>query len=437
MFKNLPETSECLSVSQLNATVADVLSSTVGMVWVRGEISTLTRATSGHLYLSLKDESASVRAVMFRSRVSDCHPLPVVGDEVEIQAAVGLYEPRGEFQLNIQRLRRAGQGSLYEQFQRLKDRLQAEGLFDSAHKRPIARHPRAIGVITSLGAAALHDVLKTLRRRAVHVPVVIYPSLVQGSDAPRALRMALAQANARAEVDTLLLVRGGGSLEDLWAFNDEQLVRDIAASAIAVIAGVGHESDITLADFVADLRAPTPTAAAELSCTAKSTLVSEVLETAQRLVDQWQRRFERLGQQLDRLSYRLISPSQRVAQQAQRLALLSQRLGHALPDVLRLQTAVLGLKTALAKAMHHRLAKQQSPLDVLTGRLLALNPEVILSRGYAIVRAPDGSILHAASQAHEGERLELTLSQGTLGVRVESSSCALVRDPIKPSDKPG
>jgi len=292
-------------------------------------------------------------------------------------------------------------------------------------------------VITSLGAAALHDVLKTLRRRAVHVPVVIYPSLVQGSDAPRALRMALAQANARAEVDTLLLVRGGGSLEDLWAFNDEQLVRDIAASAIAVIAGVGHESDITLVDFVADLRAPTPTAAAELSCMAKSTLVSEVLEAAQRLVDQWQRRFERLGPQLDRLSYRLISPSQGVAQQAQRLALLSQRLGHARPDVQRLQTAVLGLKSALAKAMQHRLAHQQSPLDVLTGRLLALNPEVILSRGYAIVRAPDGSILHAASQTREGERLELTLSQGTLGVRVESSSSMLASTLIKPSDKPG
>src|SRR5690554_1884357 len=224
-----------LTVSELNSLASQTLASQFGLVWLRAEIGTFTRAASGHLYLSLKDASSSVKAVMFRSRAALCEFEPAIGDSVLVQARVGLYEPRGDFQLNVQAMRPDGRGTLYEQFQQIRVRLQAEGLFDPALKRPVPVHPRAIGVVTSLTAAALHDVLTTLARRAPHVPVIIYPTSVQGVQAPLQLRQALAQANERMEVDVILLVRGGGSIEDLWAFNDESLARDVAASTLPVI----------------------------------------------------------------------------------------------------------------------------------------------------------------------------------------------------------
>ena len=251
-----------LTVSQLNRRVADLIESHCPPLWVVGEVSNFTRAASGHWYFSLKDVGAQVRCVMFRHRAQGVGFVPREGDRVELRGLPGLYQPRGDFQLGVEQMRRAGAGDLYQQFLRIRDRLRGEGLLEAERKRPLPTHPRCVGVITSTQAAALRDVLATLRSRAPHVAVVVYPSAVQGADAPEGLLAALGVAALRRDCDVLLLVRGGGSIEDLWAFNDESLARAIAASPIPVVSGVGHESDVTIADFVADLRAPTPTAAA-------------------------------------------------------------------------------------------------------------------------------------------------------------------------------
>lgn len=410
------------TVSELNERVADALMSEFGEIWLTGEVSTFTKASSGHLYMTLKDQSASVRAVMFRTRIAHCEFQPSVGDQIQIRAKVGLYEPRGEFQLNIQMLRRAGRGTLHEQFLLLKNRLQSEGLFDLANKRSLASQPSSIGVITSLGAAALHDVLTTLARRAPHVRVIVYPALVQGQAAPRELRLALAAANQRQEVETILLVRGGGSLEDLWAFNDEGLARDIAASTLPVIVGVGHESDVSIADFVADVRAPTPTAAAELACMPLQTMFERLGSVAIDLKQVMTRKLERHAQQLDRLSYGLVSPVQRLTQRRQALALLVKRLEHRLPDVERLKDRVQQRSATLDRAMaqklesgRHRLAMQQARLDVL-------GPSATLARGFAIVRGPAGTILTDAQQVQPTQSVSIHLAKGLVNATVTNTS---------------
>lgn len=424
-LKNDEMSGSIYSVSELNEAVSKLLGLEFGLVWLRGEVSSLTRASSGHLYLSIKDERCVVKAVMFRARQAFCAFMPVVGDQIEVQARLGLYEPRGDFQLNIQVLRRSGRGTLHEQFELLKAKLQDEGLFDTANKRKVSRVPQVIGVVTSLGAAALHDVLTTLARRAPHVRVIVYPSLVQGQGAPLALRRALARANERAEVDTLLLVRGGGSLEDLWAFNDENLARDIAASAIPVVSGVGHESDTTIADFVADLRAPTPTAAAELCCVAYADLIELVLSRVAALGDRINRLLERWAQQVDRQSIRLLSPSQRIAARAHRLALLSQRLLHIAPAPLKLQAQVQQLRTRLDAAVQSQGQKNQWRLQAIESRLHALSPEAPLHRGYAIVRGPDGKIVSEPSHLAPRDELSIAFARGKLTATVQEVSTAV------------
>ncbi|NMU93111.1 exodeoxyribonuclease VII large subunit, partial [Achromobacter ruhlandii] len=320
---------DILTVAQLNQAVGQLLERSIPALWVRGEISNFTQAASGHWYFTLKDSRAAVRAVMFRGRASAVGFVPRAGDQVEIRARVSLYEPRGDYQLQVDAMRRAGLGNLYEAFLRLKEQLDAEGLFDPARKREPAPLPRAIGVITSLHAAALRDVLSALARRAPQVPVIIYPAPVQGADAAGRLAAQIRLANARGEVDTLLLVRGGGSIEDLWSFNDEALARAIDASAITTISGVGHETDFTIADFVADVRAPTPTAAAELACVPRSELLGRVMYAAETLVRGQQRRLERAAQRLDRATAQLVSPAQRLEHQRERLNGLSYRLASA------------------------------------------------------------------------------------------------------------
>lgn len=403
-----------LTISELNRQVAQSLEKQFGTVWLTGEVSTFTRAASGHLYLTLKDASASVRAVMFRGRLPYCEFQPSVGDQVQIKARVGLYEPRGDFQLNIQTLRRAGRGTLHEQFLLLKERLQAEGLFDLANKRTLVAHPRAIGVITSLGAAALQDVLSTLARRAPQVPVIIYPALVQGVAAPRELRLALAVANSRQEVDTLLLVRGGGSLEDLWAFNDEGLARDIAASALPIIAGVGHESDVSIADFVADLRAPTPTAAAELACLPRQVLLDQLSGLRALSQQIMTRKLERLSQRLDRLGYGLVSPAQRLQHQRQALALVSNRLEQACPDFARLADQLQRRSLTLDRMITETLTGRRNKLELRRSQLETLAPAATLARGFAIVRGPDGSILTDTAQVGPTDGLSIDLAKGRL-----------------------
>ncbi|MBX3716215.1 MAG: exodeoxyribonuclease VII large subunit, partial [Burkholderiales bacterium] len=251
-----------LTVTELNRRSRQVLENQFGLVWVTGEISRATLAASGHWYFSLKDEGAAVDCAMFKGRAQYLEFRPENGLKVEVRARVTIYEPRGAYQLGVEQMRHAGLGALFEAFERLKARLGKEGLFDESRKRPLPTHPRAIGVVTSLAAAALRDILATLARRAPMVPVIVYPTLVQGEGAAAQVARAIATANARAECDVLLVARGGGSLEDLWAFNEEAVARAIAASAIPVVSGVGHETDFTIADFAADLRAATPTAAA-------------------------------------------------------------------------------------------------------------------------------------------------------------------------------
>lgn len=440
-LKNPALTRDILTVSQLNQAVARLLEDSFDVSWVRGEVSNFTPAASGHWYFTLKDTGASVRAVMFRSRAVAVGFVPKSGDSVEIKGRVTLYEARGEYQIQVEQLRRAGLGSLFEAFVALKNKLSSEGLFDQENKREITTHPRAIGVITSLSAAALRDVLTALERRAPHVPIVIYPAMVQGADSALQLRQALARANARQEVDTLLLVRGGGSIEDLWSFNDEALARDISASVIPVVSGVGHETDFTIADFVADLRAPTPTAAAELVCTARLDLAKLTLRASERLASSMRRKMDRLCQRVDRVAAGLVSPAQRLMHQSERLRGLTFRLGVALqrsdqqrrtqidyvqarlrgqlPDLNRHWERVKRSNQSLVASQRRGIERRTALFDGLRAQLRALSPEQTLSRGYAIVRTVEGTIVRSGHDVYSGQALEVRLAEGGVEVRVE------------------
>ncbi|CAO3945786.1 exodeoxyribonuclease VII large subunit [Achromobacter mucicolens] len=440
---------EILTVAQLNQAVGQLLERSIPALWVRGEISNFTQAASGHWYFTLKDSRAAVRAVMFRSRASAVGFVPRAGDQVEIRARVSLYEPRGDYQLQADAMRRAGLGNLYEAFLRLKEQLASEGLFDPARKREPVRLPRAIGVITSLHAAALRDVLSALARRAPQVPVIIYPAPVQGADAASKLAAQLRLANERAEVDTLLLVRGGGSIEDLWSFNDEDLARQVAVSEIPVISGVGHETDFTIVDFVSDLRAPTPTAAAELACAPRAELLGRVMQTLQTMVRGQQRRLERAAQRLDRATAQLVSPAQRLQHQRERLNslqyrlasawsapqgrrtarvnLLAQRLSHRVPDTGRAAERLAGAVRRLGQAQARLLVERRNRLAAASAQLRALDPGNTLARGYAIARDEQGRIVRDAAALSAGQPLDLSFAQG--GAQVQVQSTRATRDP--------
>ncbi|CAB3852399.1 MAG: exodeoxyribonuclease VII large subunit [Achromobacter pulmonis] len=439
---------DILTVAQLNQAVGQLLERSIPALWVRGEISNFTQAASGHWYFTLKDSRAAVRAVMFRGRASAVGFVPRAGDQVEIRARVSLYEPRGDYQLQADAMRRAGIGNLYEAFLRLKEQLAAEGLFDPARKREPVPLPRAIGVITSLHAAALRDVLSALARRAPQVPVIIYPAPVQGADAAGRLAAQIRLANARGEVDTLLLVRGGGSIEDLWSFNDEDLARAIDASAITTISGVGHETDFTIADFVADVRAPTPTAAAELACVPRSDLLGRVMYAAETLARGQQRRLERAAQRLDRATAQLVSPAQRLEHQRERLSslgyrlaaawagpqarrgarvnLLAQRLSHRAPEVRRGAERLAAATRQLGQAHARLLARRRDRLAAVSAQLRALDPGNTLARGYAIARDAEGRIVRDAATLAAGQGLDLSFAQG--GARVEITQVRETRD---------
>src|SRR5512145_657019 len=320
---------EVLSVSALNRSVRDLLEHRFPLLWVGGEISNFTQARSGHLYFSLKDDQAQVRCVMFRGRGAYLDWQPRDGLQVEVRALVSLYEPRGDFQLNVEFMRRAGLGALYEAFLRLRDRLDGEGLFAPALKRPIPAFPCTIGVVTSPAAAALRDVLTTLARRNPSIAVVVYPASVQGEGAPAEIVAALAAAGRRRECDVLILCRGGGSIEDLWAFNDERVARALRASPIPVVVGVGHETDTTIADFAADRRAPTPTGAAELVSPAREELLARLGQVADRLHRRVVRDLETRMQLLDHLARRLVHPGRRLDAQATLVAQYRSRLAHS------------------------------------------------------------------------------------------------------------
>jgi exodeoxyribonuclease VII large subunit len=410
-------------VAALVQAVADALAARFPVCVVRGELSAFSRAASGHCYFSLKDAdgaAALLRCAMFRRAASLLDFTPADGQLVELRGRLAVYEPRGELQFVVEGVQRAGAGALFEQFLRMKARLEAQGLFDAQRKRPIAAYPRRLGVVTSLGAAALHDVLTTLARRSPQVEVIVYPSLVQGADAPASLVQALELASRRREVDTLLLCRGGGSLEDLWAFNDERVVRAVVDCAMPVVCGVGHETDVTLADLAADLRAPTPTAAAELAAPAAAACAQD-LEVLQRRARQRLRAaVDTQAQRLDSLALRLARPAEGVRARRQQLALLGQRLlgaGQHLCDRKGLQLGQLGQRMVRAAAVDVQARARR--IESFEGRLNALDPQHVLARGYAWLTDAEGRVLQSVALLAVGASVQATLADGRaeLGVR--------------------
>lgn len=402
-----------LSISDLNRMAREVLERGFPLCWVAGEISNLTRAASGHWYFSLKDDKSQVRCVMFRNKNLALDWQPREGDHVEARALVTLYEARGEFQLTIEGLQRAGLGALFEAFEKLKTRLQNEGLFDPGRKRALPRHPRCIGIVTSPDAAALRDVLTTLRRRMPAIPVVIYPAPVQGKTAAGLIAGAIGTAGARAECDVLIVCRGGGSLEDLWPFNEEIVARAIAGCALPVVSGVGHETDFTIADFVADLRAPTPTAAAELVSPDRQAMQQQIAAVRRRLQHLMLDRLQQRMQQLDFLARRLLHPGEKVLQQRERLGHLQARLGAALLRVT--EHAALRLRVMpqrLERAQGHQLQRHRETLQRLQQSLRHLGPQAVLERGYSLVQKTDGSIVRDSSQLAAGDAITLSFAEG-------------------------
>ncbi|MDC7699224.1 exodeoxyribonuclease VII large subunit [Vogesella indigofera] len=425
---------DVISVTSLNRMARDLLESGLPPMWIAGEISNLTLAASGHAYFSLKDERAQIRCVMFRNRLSGLGFRLQEGMQVELRGTVSLYEARGDYQINVDMMRSAGLGRLYEAFEQLKAKLAAEGLFDNHHKKALPGHPAAIGIVTSPAAAALRDVVTTLRRRMPSIPLILYPTPVQGDSAAAQIAAAIDAANLRQEVELLIVCRGGGSIEDLWAFNEEVVARAIARSTLPVISGVGHETDTTIADFVADHRAPTPTAAAELASPSR--------EALQQGVDYAQRRLERaLGrlltdksQQLDFLGRRLQHPGERLQRQRQLLQAQQQRLARASaqllqarqrrleqcqhrlqrirPDLARWQQVLARRGDQLRQLIHRHWQQRQLVLARHQATLAAINPEAVLQRGYAIVQQQDGSVVRSAAQLRAGELLHIRLAEG-------------------------
>lgn len=411
-------------VASLLQAGSDALWARFGPLTVRGEISGFSRAGSGHCYFSLKDDSgapALLRCAMFRRAAMLVDFQPADGQKVELRGRLDLYAARGELQLVCEAMTRVGQGSLYEEFLRLRARLEALGLFDASRKRPLPAHPRRLGVVTSLGAAALRDVLTALARRAPHVEVVVYPCLVQGVEAPPSIVRALAQASERGEVEVLLLVRGGGSLEDLWAFNDERVVRAITSSALPVVCGVGHETDITLADLAADLRAPTPTAAAELAAPQREDLLAELDTLQARLARALTRRLQAEAQGLDHRASRLGQPARLVQGQQQRLQSLAHRLSQAPRPLLARSRHRLGEATLrIASAASARLQRGRSRQEGLEARLRSLDPRDVLRRGYAWVEDAAGRAITQATSLAAGQSIRAVWADGSAHARVDA-----------------
>jgi len=409
-----------LSVSELLRSVRDVLERRFPLAWISGELSNLTRAASGHIYFTLKDDAAQVDCVMFRGRAAALDWEAREGMRVEVRALVTLYEPRGRFQLNVETMRRVGLGALHERFLRLKEKLAREGLFAPEAKRALPAHPRRIGVVTSLAAAALRDVLTTLARRNAALPVIVYPAPVQGEGAAELIAAMLATANARAECDVLLLVRGGGSIEDLWQFNEEAVARAIRASSIPVVVGVGHETDFTIADFAADRRAPTPTAAAELVSPPRAELLARLAELARRASRETRRRIENASQGIDALARRLVHPAARLRASRELTTQLALRLASA--TARQLDASRYRLREAsprLAGALARRLEAARALLARLQAGLSGMGPTAVLGRGYSITRNAAGEVLRDGARVAPGARVHTTLASGWLESEVK------------------
>ncbi|MBT2116838.1 exodeoxyribonuclease VII large subunit [Dyella sp. LX-66] len=440
-----PPSRHILTPSTLNRLVRDLLEDALPLVWIEGELSNVARPASGHLYFTLKDANAQVRCAMFRPKAIGLRFRPADGAHVLVRARVGLYEPRGEFQLVAEHMEPAGEGALQREFEQLKARLDAEGLFDRSRKRPLPAFARRIGVITSATGAAVRDVLSVLSRRWPLAEVDVLPVPVQGREAPPAIVSMLRRASASGRYDVLLLTRGGGSLEDLWAFNDEQVARAVHASAVPVVSAVGHEVDFSIADFVADLRAPTPSAAAELLVPDAQALERHLRQLRQRLATLQQRRLHALIQRTDHLLARLQAqrPQARLQRDHERLSHLRHRLATAMRDTLREDSRRLERNHARLLTRHPRhhlplytqqLAQQQRRLHqaitrilerhratlTQTGRALhAISPLATLDRGYAILFDEQGHVIRSATSVTPDERVRAKLADGELMLKNE------------------
>jgi exodeoxyribonuclease VII large subunit len=435
---------QVISVSELNRLVRAAIEQNLPLTWVAGEISNLRRYDSGHWYFTLKDASAQVDCVMFRHKAQLIDWQPDNGMQVEVRAAATVYEARGKYQLNVEAMRRAGLGALYEAFEKLKAKLDKEGLFAEERKREIPAFPRAIGVVTSPQAAALHDVLTTLKRRMPSIPVVIYPAPVQGDGAGAKIMQAIATASVRAEADecdVLIVCRGGGSIEDLWSFNEEVVARAIHACSIPVVTGVGHETDFTIADFVADARAPTPTAAAELVSPDRDELREQVSQLRGALTRSTHRAFEDRMQTLDFLARRLTHPGERLLERARHLthlagrlqgvfkhaaerrawavSALAQRLRNARPDVPARARELQQAARSLNEAMRWHFERVQTRVARAEAHIDALNPQRVLERGYSIAETADGAVVRDAAVLNAGDLLNIRFARGQVESEVK------------------
>ncbi|UJP05844.1 MAG: exodeoxyribonuclease VII large subunit [Nitrosomonas sp.] len=444
----LPSPSELfrtvLTVSELNNMTRRLLESSWPLLWIKGEISNLKCYPSGHWYFSLKDTDAQVRCVIFSHKNRYLGWEPKDGIQAEVLATVTLYEPRGDFQLNVESIRRAGLGELFEAFEKLKAKLELAGLFDPATKKALPAFPRQIGIVTSPETAALHDVLTTLRRRMPSIPVIIYPAPVQGKTAAAGIAQAIQAANRRSECDVLILCRGGGSIEDLWAFNEEVVANAIAASAIPLVSGIGHEIDFTIADFVADRRAPTPTAAAEMVSRDRQELNQHINGQQLRLHRALRNLIERTMQRLDILSHRLIYPGDRIRQQMLQLQHLSDRLyktcGYQLdkkqwrllelqqrivarrPDLDRFEQQLQQTDLRFRNGYMQYFAIRELQLQHARTLLAQLNPQSVLERGYSITYTQAGTIVSDSQQLRADERIQVKFAHGSCDARVDDTT---------------
>ena len=435
-----PSPAEILTVSALTKSVRDLIEHRYPLLWVAGELSNFTLAKSGHAYFVLKDERAQVRCVMFKHRTQQLEWQPRDGMQIEAQALLTLYEPRGDFQLNVETMRRAGLGVLFEAFLRLREKLEKEGLFEAEKKRPLPRFPRVIGVITSRDAAALRDVLTTLDRRNPSVAVVVFPVRVQGDGAAAEIAAALDIAGRRGECDVLLLVRGGGSIEDLWAFNEEIVARALRACPIPVVTGIGHETDFTIADFAADQRAPTPTAAAEMVSPERARLLDAVHALAARLGASARHEIEGRMLHVDHLARRLIHPGARLQAQGELLRQLEARLGQVLaravaerqwrigallqrsrarlPNFAELSARSAQAMSRMRGAARARIERARADCARLEASLSHLDPGAVLERGYSIVQKLDGNVVRDSASLAIEEPVVLRFARGRARARI-------------------
>lgn len=452
---------QVFSVSELNRRARQLLETHLPLIWVEGELSNFSCPASGHWYFTLKDEHAQVRAAMFRNRNQLVGQRPQSGQQVLVRGRISLYEQRGDYQLIVEHLEPAGHGLLQRRFEELRARLAAEGLFDAARKRPLPKLPRALGVVTSPTGAAIHDILRVLRRRFPALPVFLYPAQVQGAGAARELVAALECANRHGVCDVLILARGGGSLEDLWPFNEEAVARAVAASRIPVICGVGHETDVTIADFAADLRAPTPSAAAELASPDRAELAAAIAALERRMARALTMQLRHLGARLEAVRGRLRHPRERLERQAQHLDHLEIRLRRAFLALLhreqahwqrlvqrlraqrpepRLVQARLRLDQArsrLAEAIAQQLERQRRRLDANAGLLHAVSPLATLERGYAIALDDRGRTIDSVGATRVGAAIAVRLRDGRLDCSVDAIAPAAADgdpDPDQPRD---